>query len=38
MANAAEEKLLIESKFEDLISKSKSYIKNRDEAELAQML
>ena len=38
MANAAEEKLLIESQFENLISKSKSYIKNRNEAELAQML
>ena len=33
----ASERLSIETKFETLISKSKSYIKTRDESELASL-
>ena len=37
METEASERLLIESKFETLISKSKSYIKTRDESELVSL-
>ena len=37
MGNQAAEKLLLESKFETLISKSKSYIKTRNENELVSL-
>lgn len=37
MANDAAEKLIIESQFENVISKSKSYIKTRNENELASL-
>ena len=37
MANDVAEKLIIESQFENVISKSKSYIKTRNENELASL-